>query len=330
MKKIFSIIFTVIIAILILTTFCFGQGEKDEKTIYIKIGSGPAGSMSYSACAKVSELIKNNIPNAAISVIPGGNVVNARLVATKELDMGWTTVNCAYFAYEGIDPYEKSHENLRFLASCDTSIMQLAVPKNSDINSYKDLYNKRINPQRFGSNTRLSAEVLLNLYGITFENIKKNGGVVHSLSTGDAASMMQDGKLDGMFAFGCYLPAFLTVAERPGIKLISLPPEIIEKAVNHPKLRGSFEVKLPSGVYKDSGDVMSIGIQKIFVVRDNMPSDLAYKICKIIYEDKGLKNFYKGAIEKGFPQAFTVENAEKGAVIPIHQGANKYIKEQGY
>ena len=73
-----------------------------------------------------TELIKNNIPNAAISVIPGGNVVNARLVATKELDMGWTTVNCAYFAYKGIDPYEKSHENLRFLASCDTSIMQLA------------------------------------------------------------------------------------------------------------------------------------------------------------------------------------------------------------
>jgi len=313
MKKIFNIIFAVIIVMLILTVFCFGQGEKkeDEKTIYIKIGSGPAGSMSYSACAKVSELIKNNIPNTTISVIPGGNVVNARLVATKELDMGWTTVNCAYFAYEGIDPYEKSHENLCFLASCDTSIMQLAVPKKSDIYSYKDLYNKRINPQRFGSNTRLSAEVLLNLYGITFESIKKNGGVVHSLGTGDAASMMQDSKLDGMFAFGGYLPAFLTVAERPGIRLISLDPEIIEKAVNHPKLRGSFEVKLPSGVYKDCGEITSIGIQKIFVVRDNMPIDLAYKICKIIYEDKELKNFYKGAIEKGFPQAFTVENAGK-------------------
>ena len=329
MKRIIIFLSNTIICLLILTMICFGQGNKGEQnSIFIKIAAGPEGSTSYVACAKVSALIDEHIPGSIASVMPGGNIENASLVSDRQIDMGWTTVNCAYFAYEGIELYEKPYKNLRIIATCDPSVLQLAVSKRSNIYSYKDLYNKRFNPQPFGTNTRLAAETVLSFYGITFEGIKEDGGVVHALSNNDAATMLQDGKLDAMFAFDGYIPAFLTIAEKPGIRLVGLEPEIIETAIKHPLLKGYFQVTLPADTYKDCDEITTLGVQKVLLVRDDMPVEVANKICKLIYEDEDLKSIFKGATTKGFPEPFTLENIEDSAVIPLHPGLEKYINEQ--
>ncbi len=128
---------------------------------------------------------------------------------------------------------------------------------------------------------------------MTFDSIKKNGGVVHGLGHGASAALMQDGNLDVTSGCGAVMPSFIELHEKPGIRLLAVDPDIAEKACADPKLRGMFPIKIPKGVYKGTDEVFSVGILEVFVVKEDMTDDLAYELTKILYESQSLKDLYK-------------------------------------
>ena len=328
MKKKFVLIFMLFTFSLMLWGFAVGTVQ--AKTTFIKIGAGGPGGLWYMSAARLADEISKKIPNAKGSAVPGGAVSNCRKVAAGELQLGLTRVNNTYHAYMGKSPFKKAYTNLRFIATSQMGMLQLVARRDTDIHAYKDLYNKKINPQKIGWGCRDVVEVVMNLYGMPFESIKKNGGVVHALSNSGSQTMMQDRNLDAAWALGGCIPAFVALAERPGVRCIGLDRKIAEKVCEDPMLRGAFVTTWPKGVYKGCDkDLITIAIFDVFCASADMPDDIAYNITKIIYETQSLKDVYKGSVKSGLPSAFNIEQVSKGTVIPVHPGAKRYFKSRG-
>jgi len=308
----------------------FSVAAGAKQNTYIRIAATSPGSLWYVVAARWAEEINHKVPGVEASVGPGGAIANPLRVATGEVEIGMSWTNNVYLCYTGNPPYKKPHPNLRYLGAGQVAMLQCAVRPDSEIYSYKDLWNKRINPLKVGTGTRVVVEIILKQYGITYDSIVKNGGVVHSLGHGDALAMYQDEKLDAMWSYGGLMPNFVAAAERPGIRLIGLEPNVRENVLKDPRLHGMFPITFPGGVYKGcEEEVPTIGVLEAFCVNENMPDDLAYQITKILYESPKLKDVYKGGVKRGLPEAFDIKQALKGAVIPIHPGAKKYFEERG-
>jgi len=153
---------------------------------------------------KFLKMVETNIKGISTSNGPGGGVGNCKVIQRGDADLGWSYANTAYDAYNGRPPFEKKLSKVRYLASLYPGVWQVAVPRSSDIYSYKDLYNKRIVPGKVGFSGEVIGKSLLEVYGITYDSIKKNGGVVNFVGYTDSAALMKDGHLDAaMFVTSC-------------------------------------------------------------------------------------------------------------------------------
>jgi len=326
-KKSIAIIFCLVCSLFI-------SGITSETALagktYLRIAATGPGSLWYIVAARLADSLNKGIPGVSASVAPGGAVANPRNVATGKVEFGMTFTNTAYLCYNGLPPYKKAYPNLRFAGAGGAINLTCGVPRDSKIYSFNDLYNKRINPLPVGYSTRVLVETILNLHGITFDSIKKNGGVVHGIGHSGGMAMMQDGKLDMHCCGGGLQPTFIALSEKPGLRLLGIDNKIRDKLVSLPGMKGYFKSTYPAGVYKGvDEDTPTVGTIEAFVVDKNMSDDMTYKITKILYETQTLKDAYKGGIKRGLPPVFDLKKAHLGAVIPVHPGANKYFKEKG-
>jgi TRAP-type uncharacterized transport system substrate-binding protein len=169
----------------------------------------------------------------------------------------------------------------------------------SNIRSYADLADKRIVPGKVGFSGEVLAKSILGVYGITYDSIKKKGGVVNYVGYADAAALMKDGHLDAYMAVtSCPQATIIDLNFRPGIRLLPVDKAHMKKFME--KYPGYVETVIP----KD---------------------DMVYHITKAIFENlPELAKIKKKAIAE-----VSLENGLRGAMIPIHPGAKRYYDEHG-
>jgi hypothetical protein len=201
----------------------------------------------------------------------------------------------------------------------------VAVPRKSNIRSYADLADKRIVPGKVGFSGEVAAKSVLEIYGITYDSIKKKGGVVNFVGYADSAALMKDGHLDAaMFMTSCPQATIIDLNFRPGIRLLPVDKEhmreILEK---HP---GYMTTVIPKDAYKGvTEDIPTIGTVTSLLVSADLSGDMVYQITKTIFEN--LPELAK--IKKKAIAAVSLENALRGVKIPIHPGAKRYYDEHG-
>jgi len=298
-----AIILSVIGALIL----CFGTGMAAEKK-FLKMVSGPEGGSWYPLGSGMMRLVEANMPWVSTSNGPGGGVGNCKVVQRGDADLGWSYAHTVYDAYNGRPPFTKKLSKVRYLASLYPGVWQVAVPRKSNIRSYADLADKRIVPGKVGFSGEVLAKSILKVYGITYDSIKKKGGVVNFVGYADAAALMKDGHLD----------AYMASTSCPQDK------EHMKKFME--KYPGYVETVIPKGAYKGvTDDIPTIGLVTSLVVSADLPDDMVYHITKAIFENlPELAKIKKKAIAE-----VSLENGLSGAMIPIHPGAKRYYDEHG-
>ena len=85
-------------------------------------------------------------------------------------------------------------------------------------------------------------------------------------------------------------------------------------------------MEIDGGVYKaEPRPVLSFGTPYVFVIHKDVPDDLVYKITRVSWEHEKDIRSAMGP----FYDPYKIENAMRGAEIPIHPGALKYFREVG-
>ena len=88
---------------------------------------------------------------------------------------------------------------------------------------------------------------------------------------------------------------------------------------------GYLNTVIPTDAYKGTtADVATLGVVTVLVVNKDVPDDVAYNMAKALWDNHG--EFVK---VKDIWNSVKLEDALRGAAIPVHPGAQRYYDEKG-
>ncbi|MBJ3777535.1 TAXI family TRAP transporter solute-binding subunit [Acuticoccus mangrovi] len=311
-------------AVAMVATPLAAQAEDPE---FLTIGGGPSGGTFNVVATGLGDVLRKEFPDTLIDVQPGGSGPNLLRVSSGKADLGITSANNAFDAWNGRDPATPEHpiKNVRGLMTFFPSAIQIWVDANSDIETLEDLKGKQMSAGQPGQTSWLAFENLLSVYGMSIEDIESDGGQLHKLSWAESQNGLRNGQLDAVMWVSLY--PHTTVLEnetaRP-MRALSFDEDKLDEYLE--KFGGGFEkVTLPAGLYGGQAEpALTVGTKTFLFANEDMPEETAYRIVETIWDN--LDRFQKTHALLKFMDKDTVG---KGMVVPLHPGAKKFFDEKG-
>ena len=291
---------------------------------FVRMVSGPSGGSWYPLGAKIMATFQDEIDGIATSNTSGGGVSNVKAVSQGDAQIGWSYAHTTANGAMGRGKFDRKYEGVMHFATLYPAMFQMAVREDSDIESIEDLGSANMSPGKTGWTGTAFAESILNAHGITFDDVKANGGTIHFVDYTESVALMKDGHID-VFMAATSMPqaSFLELETSPGIRFIGMPKEKQEEIVDANP--GFIPGTMPAGVYESvEEDVHTLGIVTNMVVSADLPEDLVYEMCKTFWD-----NHEEFAQVKGIWNRVKLENALDGVAIPVHPGAQRCYEELG-
>jgi TRAP transporter TAXI family solute receptor len=205
------------------------------------------------------------------------------------------------------------------MAGLYAEVCQIIANPVSGIMTVADLRGKNVSVGDEGSGVEFNARQILEIYGISFEQIAKQ-----NLSFGASVDAFRDNGIDAFFCVaGSPTPAITDLATRKEILILEIDDvHAAQLTSNYP-----FYTKypLPAGSYRgQSAAVQTVAVKATFIVSSKLGEDTVYQLTKSLFENKAL---IEAAHGKG--QELSVNYAVEGVSVPFHPGAAKYFREAG-
>jgi TRAP transporter TAXI family solute receptor len=192
--------------------------------------------------------------------------------------------------------------------------------KGSGIETLTDLAGHRVSMDRRGSGTFGVASRVLGAVGLSAGNTN----LVYERPE-RSAEMLLSGEIDAFF-FVAGTPV-RAVQDLTNLNLVNLIP-IEGPDINALIAREPFitAATIPQGTYLDVPEIHTIGVTALWIVRDDAPFDLVYRITRALWNPAN-----RTLLEAGPEQAriHSPRDAIAGVPIPFHPGAELYYQEAG-
>ncbi|MBR1403344.1 MAG: TAXI family TRAP transporter solute-binding subunit [Treponema sp.] len=292
----------------------------NEKKNYILATGGTSGTY-YPFGGAIANIWNTKIANMNVTAqATGASAENLRLISKGDAEFATVQNDVMDYAYRGSDMFAgQKLPNLASIGTLYPEVVQIAASKASGIVSVADLRGKRVSVGDAGSGVEFNAKQILEGYGITFDDIKKN-----NLSFKESAEGLQNGTLDACFiTAGVPNAALQELAFTAGLVLIPVNGEEADAICN----KYSFYTKttIPAGTYKGTDvDTEALAIKATLAVSASLDENTVYEMTKALFEN--LEEL-GAAHAKG--KEVSAESAVTGISVPFHPGAAKYFKEIG-
>jgi len=307
------------------------QAQVVKSPVHLRLASMDLGSAWYVYGATFAKLWRGFLPKGStIDILPyGGAPANVLLIEKGDAEVGFCNNTVARWAVQGKVAFPKPIPEIRgMVGALDKYYLAAVATKRSGITSLEDVAKKkmpvRIVTQPVGSSGEVSLRLLLEAYGITYDDIKSWGGSVTPTSTGVASAQMIDGKAHiWVQVIVAGHPAISELAIATGVVFLPYSQAIIDKLENY----GYQEAVLPAKTFKGQDQaVPMVGYPTILIVQRDLNPELVYVLTKAIVENK--EQLVKA--HAGFKDCIP-EDAWKLVKIgiPLHSGAEKYYRDKG-
>jgi len=287
----------------------------------IIIATGGNSGTYYPLGGGMAQIFTDKAQINATAQATGASVENMHLVKNGEVDLAFTQGDIADYATKGTVMFTDGPiDNIQAVASLYNETIQVVVAKDSPIQTIDDLKGKRVSVGAPGSGTEANAQQILEMYGMTFDDL----GKADRLSFGESTSFIQDGTLDAAFVTaGTPTAAVNELAATKGVRIIGLDDEHIAKIIE--KYPYYAEQTIPANSYSGfAEEVKTVAVKAQLVVRAELDETVVYNLTKSLFENLDqLKNVHKKAEE------ITAEHALEGISLDVHPGAAKYFEEKG-
>lgn len=264
--------------------------------------------------------VKNLI---AIAQSANGSVANVNAIQSGTAESGLAQSDVAYWGYTGTGVFEGKEplKKLRFMASLYPEHIHVVLPKDSKVQSLKELEGKRIGVGLPASGAQVGALLILNAVGLE----KNKNFTAEELNTTQSAERIQDGQLDAFLTVtGAPSAGIAQLASIAGMRLLEIPEEVRKAVIE--KAPFYFASPIAANTYEGVDyDVTTLAVGAQWLVSADQDEELVYGITKALWNKttkKLLKHHAKG-------KDVTAETALDGAGIPIHPGAERFYKEAG-
>ncbi|GAB4112615.1 MAG: TAXI family TRAP transporter solute-binding subunit [Candidatus Caldatribacteriota bacterium] len=310
----------IIILVLVLTLILSYLNVFAADVERFSLATGGVAGTYYPIGGAIANIISKFVPGVELTAeSTGASVANLKMAGQGEVDFLMGASNTTFAAFTGEDPFDKAIKNIRGVTALYPETFQFIVRKDSGIKTFNDLKGKRIVVGAPGSGTERTANIVLNMYGITYDDITPE-----FLSFGEGVTALKDKTIDcAIVGAGVPTAAVIDAAASIDIALISIDKEIYEKySKDYPFLGSNI---IPAGLYNGvNEDVFTVASPALLSVREDISEDVVYEVVKEIFEhlDILIETHAQGKNIK-------LETALNGMSIPLHLGAERYYKEKG-
>ncbi len=322
MKK--GMFFSIALAAAMLMNFSPAQA----KTQFVTIGTGGITGVYYPTGGAIAKMVNKKKKEYGIRATvesTGGSVFNINAVMNGDLEFGIAQSDRQYQAVNGLAEWKDKgpQKDLRAVFSIHPESVTLVAAVDSGVKAIGDLKGKKVNIGNPGSGQRQNAIDALEAVGI---DIKKDIQA-ESIKASEAASLLQDGRIDAFF-YTVGHPSGAIKEATSGARKVRIAevagPGIDKLLAKYPYYaKAIIPVKLYPGAINDK-DVNTFGVKATLVTSAKVPDAVVYAITKEVFD-----NFE--AFKKLHPAygTLTKEKMLQGLSAPIHPGAMKYYKEVG-
>jgi TRAP transporter TAXI family solute receptor len=294
----------------------YAKGNKDQ----LRMATGGNTGTYYAFGSAVSQILteKTKIPITIQST--GASKANIQLIAAGEVELAIVQNDVMDYAYRGVDLFNgEKITDFSSMAALYAEVCQVVANPASGISSIADLKGKNVSVGDAGSGTEFNARQILEVYGISFNDINKQ-----NLSFGASADALRDNKIDAFFCVAG-APTTAVVDLAIGRDIVVLEIDDAHAAALSKAYPFYTQFPIPAGSYRGlSGEVKTVAVKATFIVSNKLSEDTVYQLTKTLIESK---EAITTAHAKGAELSPTY--AVEGISVPFHVGAAKYFREIG-
>ena len=287
---------------------------------FIGILTGGTSGVYYPLGVAISNVYTQEIEGARPSVqSTKASVENLNLLQQGRGELAFTLGDSLALAWEGNEEagFPRKLDKLRGLAAIYPNFVQIVASEESGIETLEDLKGKRLSVGAPKSGTELNARAILKAAGMSYDDLAK----VEYLPFAESVELIKNRQLDATLqSAGLGVASIRDLATSVPITVVPIPAEVVEAA-------GSpFVVQtIPAGTYDGQDeDVETAAVLNYLATHDGVSDDLAYAMTKTVFE-----NLDDLVAAHAAAKAITVEGAAEGMPLPLHPGAERYLKEAG-
>lgn len=302
------------------------SNQQSTQKKFVRLGGGIGGSSWEVTAGKVAEMMSKYVPNLSVTAQPGGMGENLGKLARKEIQIAVVYNFALKDALEGNGSYKNSkNPDLRYLAALYPSYEQILVPKNSPLNTIKDLAKDpgqlKIAALTPGSGTYIMIDTVLKAVGTSLDDVKAKGGLVQPVDYEQGVTGLKNNTINVLPVNGPPNSPSIQEYESDG-KFLTFDDETLKKISEIQP--GAVSVTFP-GTYKFlTTPYKTFAIYTSLAVNADVPDQDVYNITKALWDN--IADFKSVA---DFTKETSLETAMNGATVPIHPGALKYYNEKG-
>ena len=294
-----------------------GQGPVvDDPPSDLVIAAGEASGVYYRYGEGLARALSDQLPETTVRArVTSGSVDNVVLLGRREAGLAFSLADTAAEAVAGTGPFREPVA-LRALARLYTNSVHVVVPQSSPVDRVADLRGLRVSVGAAGSGTELTATRMLAVAGL--------GGPaavqVSRAGVGESADALAAGRLDAFFwSGGLPTEGVRELFDTAPVRLLPTDDLLAGMRAAH----GEYVVEqtIPSSVYGTSGDVSTIGVPNLLLVRADLPDDLARALTAGLFAAQP-------ELVEAHPEARTLDerSAITTAPVPLHPGAAAYYR----
>ena len=229
-----------------------------------------------------------------------------------------------YHAFNGTSSFEDdgAFEGLRAVFSLHPEPFTVVARADAGIETFDDLKGKRVNIGNPGSGQRGTIEVLLEEKGWTTDDF----ALATELKAAEQSAALCDNQIDAMvYTVGHPSGSIQEATTACESVLVDVSGPAVESLVSENSYYRT--ATIPGGMYRGNDEAtQTFGVGATLVSSDAVSEDAVYEVVKAVFEN--FDDF------KGLHPAFAVlepeEMASAGLSAPLHAGAAKYYREQGW
>ncbi len=294
---------------------------------FVTIGTGGQTGVYYQVGGAICRLVNRGTKdhNIKCTHTTGGSVANINGIRAGDLDLGVAQSDWQFHAYNGTAPDkfpDGKFEELRAVFSVHPEPFTVVARADSGITSFEDLKGKRVNVGNPGSGARATFEVVMEKMGWKMGDF----ALAAELKSSEQAAALCDNKVDAIvFTVGHPAGTIKEATTSCESKLIDVNNDTIKE------LAGSADyyamATIPGGMYTGTdADIETFGVGATFVASTKTSPEVVYEMTKAVFAN--FKRFKK--MHPAFGNLKEADMIKNNLSAPLHDGAVKYYKEQGW
>ena len=294
--------------------FATAQAENPK---FLSMLTGGTGGTYYPLGGAIAKIISDETGIKTDALSSNASADNIIAVNNGEAEIAFTQTDVAAYAIDGVNNFEgKKVEGIQALGSLYPETVQIVTTDKSGIKTVNDLKGKKVSVGAPGSGTYVSAEQILEVYGLNMNDIR-----AQHLDFGESVGGIQDGNIDAAFiTAGTPTGAVEQLTATAKVNVLPIDGEEAKKLIDKYPFYGVNTIK--QGTYGLANDVNTVAVLAMLVVKKDLPEDAVYNITKAIYENVDKISHAKA-------KEISLNKALDGVGFDLHPGAKKYYEEKG-